>query len=250
MNRDKKGRFYKGFTPWNKGTNGIMKAWNKGITGFNIKDISGQKFGRLTAIRYIKSGNHTTYWMFRCDCGVEKILVCKNVCFDSSETKSCGCFRKELDKIWKPRISHGMRGTRFYGIYGKMVARCKFPNNPKYKDYAGRGIKCFWHSFEEFRDDMYESYKIHVEIFGEKDTSIDRRDNNGHYCKKNCHWITRKEQNRNTRTNHFVEFMGERKPISAWAEQFGMKYELLRRRIGDGWSAERAINQESSQKVK
>lgn len=46
---------------------------------------------------------------------------------------------------------------------------------------------------------MEESYLKHVEKFGQKDTQIDRTDNEGNYCKENCRWVTRSENNYNTR---------------------------------------------------
>ena len=74
--------------------------------------------------------------------------------------------------------------------------RCNNPKNHKYPRYGGRGIKFLWNSFEEFRDDMHESYLEHVKKFG-KNTSIERIDVNGHYCKGNCRWATAKEQSEN-----------------------------------------------------
>ena len=55
---------------------------------------SGQKFGRLTAIKFIKMGkNHHQCWLFRCDCGNEKIIMINSV--KTGNTKSCGCLNKE-----------------------------------------------------------------------------------------------------------------------------------------------------------
>jgi len=62
-------------------------------------DITGIKFGRLTAIKKVgKSGSHNL-WLMKCDCGNEVILkrvqVTKN-----NPTKSCGCLKKEtLSKL-------------------------------------------------------------------------------------------------------------------------------------------------------
>ena len=57
------------------------------------KDLAGQCFGRLTAIRRVENkGKHTRY-LCRCDCGQEKIYYTTNLVKGLST--SCGCYRKE-----------------------------------------------------------------------------------------------------------------------------------------------------------
>ena len=50
-----------------------------------FRDITGQKFNYLTAIRYIGHGE----WLFRCDCGKEVVLRGRSV-YNNAQ-KSCGC---------------------------------------------------------------------------------------------------------------------------------------------------------------
>lgn len=61
-----------------------------------------------------------------------------------------------------------------------------------------------WKDFESFKNDMYESYLLHIKEHWIKNTSIDRIDNNWNYCKENCKWATRKEQSVNKRNSHYA----------------------------------------------
>lgn len=94
---------------------------------------------------------------------------------------------------------HGMSQTAFYKKWTSMTSRCNNPNTDGYVNYGGRGIKIEWKSFKEFKDDMYESYLKHVEEFGQKQTTIDRINNDGNYRKDNCRWATYSEQITNSR---------------------------------------------------
>lgn len=61
----------------------------------HIKDYTGQKFNRLTSVRFDRRENKETYWLFLCDCGNEKILRIQDV--KNGKTKSCGCVKRYED---------------------------------------------------------------------------------------------------------------------------------------------------------
>lgn len=51
-----------------------------------LRDLTGQVFGKLTALRRLPGGR----WLCRCECGNEKVVFAANL----KTTKSCGCLKK------------------------------------------------------------------------------------------------------------------------------------------------------------
>lgn len=100
-----------------------------------------------------------------------------------------------------PRYKHGgkKKTPKFYNVWKDMKNRCENKNNQAYERYGGRGIKVCerWQKFENFKEDMYQSYVEHKQ--NHSSTTIERMDFNGHYCPSNCKWITRSEQSKNKR---------------------------------------------------
>jgi len=153
------------------------------------------------------------------------------------------CFRLvECMKKKHFNYKHGMCKTKFYGIWRGILSRCNDKNCDKYKHYGGRGIKCLWKSFEEFRDDMYDSYLKHFKKYSSRNTTIDRVDNNGDYCRRNCKWTNRKAQANNRRSNCFISYKNEIKTLAEWAEILPFEYHTLKARLNKyGWSVEEAF---------
>lgn len=143
--------------------------------------------------------------------------------------------------IKNPNYKHGMKGTRFYRIYKNIENRCNNKNFPHYRLYGNRGIRCRWSNFIDFKNDMYESYIQHVQQFEEKNTSIDRIDNNSHYSKDNCRWATTTEQASNKRNNHIIAFKGKSMILNEWARHLNVPRERIKDRIRAGWSIEKAL---------
>ena len=111
---------------------------------------------------------------------------------------------KEVVKRSKEKYKFDPR-YRLYEVRNNMVKRCNNKNHPRYWDYWWRWIKILRNNFDEFYYDMVEWYIQHTNEhwFGSKNVQIDRIDNNWHYCKENCRWVTAKQNNP---SNHAKEF--------------------------------------------
>lgn len=66
-------------------------------------DMTGQTYGRLTAIRYVGRGkSNKPFWLFNCACGEQKEINGADV--RSGRIKTCGCSKKEnLERIAEVR---------------------------------------------------------------------------------------------------------------------------------------------------
>lgn len=167
----------------------------------NSINIQSKRFGRLIALEMIeRDKNGKQIWNFRCDCGKSKLLLKEAVV--GGRIQSCGCLFIEKAKfLGKSHERHGMSRTNFYNIFNSIRSRCTNPKVRNYHRYGARGIQCLWKDFTEFYKDMYASYVRHKKIFGGRNTSIERVNNEGNYCKSNCKWATMKEQQNNRNNN-------------------------------------------------
>jgi len=176
-------------------------------------NLMGQRFNRLIPIKLIgkdKYGN--VLWLCKCDCGKEKIIPGYQV--RNGRIKSCGCLKKERDKIFGKlhSITHGYCRTKTYNAWASMIQRCTNPNNQAYKNYGGRGIKICnrWLKFENFLEDVGEI---------PEGLTFDRINNNQGYFPNNWRLATAKEQNRNKRNIKLYNYNGKIQCMPAWIEE-------------------------------
>jgi hypothetical protein len=199
-------------------------------------DLSGQRFGRLIAVRQNGQNKAKQYkWLCLCDCGNEHTVAGTQLI--EGKSISCGCYAREVAGD-ASRI-HGMANTPEYGAWKNAISRCYNPNNKKYHDYGGRGIDVCddWHQvaeigFIKFYEDMGPSNGL----------TLERVDVNLGYSKENCIWDNRYNQGYNTRQHQtnssgktgvsenkdgtwqaYINFEGKRYPLGEYKTFEGAK---------------------------
>ena len=170
-----------------------------------MNDLTGQRFGRLVALRptHRRYSTGAVLWACRCDC--RKRVTVPSASLLSGHTRSCGCLcrdsaRKQINEN-RPKISaclrHGgmskfsdPRLVRAYRIYRGMICRCCNSHAPNWRFYGGMGVQidARWlgeNGFKHFVADCG------LPKIGD---SISRWMDCGDYGPQNAHFATAKEQ--------------------------------------------------------
>lgn len=211
------------------------------------QDLTGMVFGRLTVLREAGKNKPGVYlWECECSCENHTHVIVDGASLKSGNTKSCGCIhREQLSERNKNNAIHQVSNKNIFRIWESMKDRCYNPNNKKYVDYGGRGIKICdeWLVYQNF-----ESWA--VEAGYEKGLTIERIDFNKEYCPENCKWATWKEQQNNKRNNKYLEYKGRKQTLAQWCEELGLNYSRTKARINAcGWSVEEAFEREKYAQV-
>jgi hypothetical protein len=198
--------------------------------------VAGARYDRLTLI--YEDGRSTdghVRWRCRCDCGVLKSIVGKDI---GRSIHSCGCLQRELTA--QRSLIHGEarrgRKTAEYHAWRDLIRRCEDRGRAQYKDYGGRGITVCrrWRV-------SYANFLADVGRRPAAGYSIERRNNHRGYGPGNCGWATRGEQGHNKRNNIWIEVDGIRKIQADWSRDNQIPVPIIIDRRRHGWSDEEAV---------
>lgn len=188
---------------------------------------AGEVYGRWTVLeRASNDGPHKTQWLCRCSCGIQRVVLTSSL--RSGKSQSCGCLNRDI--VVGMRTKHGgCLNDPEYTVWRGMKQRCRDRNQEGYANYGDRGVSVcadWLYDYARFLDDM-----------GPRpgpEYTLERKDNDGPYCKDNCVWATRKQQNRNKRSTIWIVIGGERRCLGEWAEVLHVSYGTLYYRVKRG----------------
>lgn len=134
-----------------------------------------------------------------------------------------------MQAIMSRQGGHGLSKHKFYPIWRDMMNRCYSKNNRFFGDYGGRGIfVCSeWHNVASFINWCSCQEPI------PRGYSLDRYpDKDGPYSPDNCRFASPAQQNRNMRSNVWVEFGGRRMIFKDFVEEYGVvSYDVAKKRV-------------------
>lgn len=116
-----------------------------------------------------------------------------------------------------------------------MKQRCSNPKAHRYDLYGGRGIRVCkkWLKFDGFWKDMQPDYRPNL--------TLDRKDRDKGYFKRNCVWADWKTQNRHTTNCRMLTYRGETRAMSEWVEILGVPRGTVKWRLAKGYPVKTAL---------
>lgn len=197
------------------------------------QDIAGQKFGMLTAIKFIENKNGFRIWECLCDCGGSVRVKSYNLL--NKLSRSCRC------QNHANRENFNLSKHPLYSIWHGMKTRCYNKKAKNYNIYGGRGV-CVC---KEWLDSFKLFYDWAISNGWGKGLQLDKdiKGDGFLYSPSSCSFVTAKKNMNARRNSVYVEYNGKKLTVSQWAVELGFTDAAIRTRIKNGWSAEKALTQ-------
>lgn len=191
----------------------------------------GDIFNRLIVKGLYRNKESKWYAVCQCTCEnkTERHVLVRNLITEN--TKSCGCFNKELciKRSTKHNLKHRNIQNKLYTVWVEMRRRCNTKTCKSYKDYGLRGITVCdeWSNFLNFKKWAESSGYI-------DGLTIERLNVNDGYYPENCTWIPKSEQSKNRRMCHYIDYEGYSMTVSDWSRKLGINRSTINRRLQKG----------------
>ncbi|MHB9924535.1 hypothetical protein [Clostridium botulinum] len=137
------------------------------------------------------------------------------------------------DKCWqlvkKDKYAKAIE-RRFYN----MKQRCENENNTNYSHYGKRNVKLRYECVIDLYDDFYNELVCFSNKHGLRNSTFDRINVDGDYCKDNLRIANQNTQSTNTtRMKYFIAEKGNIRVLSNSAMEFGRQFNVNGRSVGN-----------------
>lgn len=201
--------------------------------GKEIINLTGQKFGALTAVEFLGRKNKHSIFRCACECGGETITTSNNL--RRGHTKSCGCL--SIKTVIDRSVTHGLSNHPLYSIWCGMKNRCYYEGHNRHQLYVDKNV----YVCDEWLTDYTKFHNWALENGWKRGLTVDRRNNYGPYSPDNCRIATQKVQSRNKSNNVNITYNGETKILIEWSEHLGISYGKIQTRYKRGWPIEEVL---------
>lgn len=144
-----------------------------------------------------------------------------------------GTIREALNLL----VNENLKNHRTYRIWYAMRSRCLYTKHHAFHKYGGRGITFDqrWGDFLLFLEDMgHPPTNLHT---------IERINNDGNYCKDNCKWATKLDQNKNKSNLYKIQTVDGIANLSEACIIARFPYQTIHKRIHKyGWTLDKALS--------
>lgn len=202
----------------------------------DISHFINEKSGLFTILNDAGIKKNSRYVLCQCDCGTIKEVRLSDL--KNGSSTNCGCVRKKYLK--DKNTSHNLSKHPLNRVWRGILERCYDSKHQAYHAYGERGITVC----DEWRNDFINFYNWAILNGWQKGLQVDRYpDKDGNYAPENCRITSSLQNNRNKRSNRILEFNGESKCMSEWAEILGISQDAIKDRLNKlGWSVEKALS--------
>lgn len=221
----------------NKTTTSCGCDVSKKISQKRVKNLVGQKFGRLTVIEHAgyyvdNNGNRRVKWKCKCDCGNECVVIGSALSYGT--TQSCGCYKLDrclqankkyntYDLLGEYGVGYTSKGEEFYfdlEDYDKIKDYCWWMTEQGYiitRNNDGQGL--FLHRLIMFDKDEIKNSKIHIDHINGHNSRNDNRKIN--LRKSFAYQNIRNQTYRSNSTSGFIGVATKRNKWCSYITLFG-----------------------------
>ncbi len=131
-------------------------------------------------------------------------------------------------------------------VWAGIIARCYTPSASQFDKYGAVGVRVC----DEWRNNFKLFYVWCMANGWQKGLQIDKDIKAKKlgippllYSPETCSIVTVKENANNRKSNRLIEYKGEIKTVTQWAEIFGFHKSTIRERLNKGWDVDKVLNE-------